>query len=714
MSTGRADRRLDARSSPTGDAGHAGVILSVRKRDGRLVPYQRHKVTGAILAAMEAQGASEPEFAAEIAAVVELTLLENQRRRLRRPEGEGRPSPGIEEIQDLVERALMELGRPAIAKAYILYRESRARIREALQVHRSDTLRSPVRVREAEGVSSWSKGRIVAALMGEAEVPRELAEEIAGAVEVRVFASGLRRITTGLVRELVAGELFERGRLDAVASLGSVGISRHDLRRILRAEPLRSWEASGSGAAAGAGIESRVAGEILRRHALDDVVSEGIGELHRSGDLHVEDLNQLHRPLALALDAELLAAGGHSTRSAFGVLDGAADLARCVSRVLVLEHPGAVLAPLVRSVRAGSPLGLSGWLRSLAAVARAAGIRIDLGSSGARFPGFNARLIEELAELPAGPHAPRLYLEGHELEALLADNAELAPLVERLFAEGRLASTWGEDEARFAAPGCRRLRRESGLLSCGAAVALNLPRLARRAGPFREGLVQSGLAELVQASLDLFRELDRFQAEHDAIRSIGLHVRRSYAIVPVGLREALRILGDGEIDPDQGARLLGLLNEAASRFATGGPLVVAPCSAFGERAAQRFAFADHQRARAEGAEQRWLFADAAGTSTGGGLETPVPYTADLRLSPVPLAPGGRFEAEVQKTLPSGALSMVGIPGRRDASDATPHLSAWRRFEVLRRAKRGEVVLELFPPPRPSLVRTAATPATSLD
>jgi len=38
------------------------------------------------------------------------------------------------------------------------------------------------------------------------------------------------------------------------------------------------------------------------------------------------------------------------------------------------------------------------------------------------------------------------------------------------------------------------------------------------------------------------------------------------ALVPVGLREALAILGDGEIRPEQGARLVGFMHELAARF----------------------------------------------------------------------------------------------------------------------------------------------------
>ncbi len=689
-------------------------VTRVRKRDGRVVPFQVEKITAAIAGAMAATGDHETGFASEVASVVELTLAGEGKK----PLAGGQPQvPEIEDIQDLVERALMELGRPQVAKAYILYRDRRARIREALRVHRSDALRTPIRVRETEGVSTWSKGRLVAALIDEAELPRDGAVEIAAGVERRVFASGLTRITTGLIRELVAGELLERGWTHALASLGVIGLARHDLRQVLAGRPLDEWERAAlvpaartparpafadpvADATGYAEPGDAVAGEVLRRFALEEIVPGGVGELHRAGDLHIEDLRTVHRPLTLCVEAELLASGGHSVASAQAVLDGAADLARRVSRVLVLERPADVLAPLARAARPGSPLGLVGFLRSLAAVARASGARIDLGACGPRFTSFTAKLVEALAELPAGRFAPHIYLDGHELEDVLAENARsptFALAVDRLMGDGRLCSTWGEADEAFAGPGCHRRRREPGIVSCGGAIALNLPRLARRGGAWREDLVQSGIAELVQAALEVAGALDSFQRTNDTDRALGFHARRSWAIVPVGLREALLFLGDGTIDPDQGARLLGLVAEASSRFALGAvtPVVpVAPCPFFGERAARRFAWLDERGQRQDGAEQRWLFSDAEVEQHARGALRP--YTADLRLSPVAGTGAGRHEAEALRTLPTGALSLAGLPGLAAADDETPYLSAWRRFEVLRRARSGEVVLELFP------------------
>ena len=100
-------------------------LRRVTKRDGREVPFDESKIQGAIAKAMAAAGEPDDGFAGEVAGVVRLTLEDRH--------GSGHV-PHIEEIQDLVEQALIELGRSAVAKAYILYRDQRARIRRALVV----------------------------------------------------------------------------------------------------------------------------------------------------------------------------------------------------------------------------------------------------------------------------------------------------------------------------------------------------------------------------------------------------------------------------------------------------------------------------------------------------------------------------------------------------------------------------------------------------
>ncbi|MGI6367619.1 MAG: ribonucleoside triphosphate reductase [Anaerolineae bacterium] len=96
-------------------------IAQVRKRDGRLVPFDQEKITNAIFKAAQSVGGDDRERAVFISdAVVNM---------LREQYGPG-AVPSVEEIQDLVERALIHYGHAKTAKAYILYRDLHSKLRD--------------------------------------------------------------------------------------------------------------------------------------------------------------------------------------------------------------------------------------------------------------------------------------------------------------------------------------------------------------------------------------------------------------------------------------------------------------------------------------------------------------------------------------------------------------------------------------------------------
>jgi ribonucleoside-diphosphate reductase alpha chain len=96
-------------------------IRSVRKRDGRVVPYDTSKVSEAIWKAVKATGGKDKSTAVDLSLKVN-QILENQF-------GES-VVPSVEDVQDAVEHVLIESGFARTAKAYILYRQKRAEIRE--------------------------------------------------------------------------------------------------------------------------------------------------------------------------------------------------------------------------------------------------------------------------------------------------------------------------------------------------------------------------------------------------------------------------------------------------------------------------------------------------------------------------------------------------------------------------------------------------------
>lgn len=100
--------------------------ISVIKRSGGVVPFDLNKISGAIMKAAVAVGQGTEEDADRLAQQVAQQVLALSAAKRE----EGRPTDvGVEEIQDLVEQALMASALPDLAKAYILYREKRAALR---------------------------------------------------------------------------------------------------------------------------------------------------------------------------------------------------------------------------------------------------------------------------------------------------------------------------------------------------------------------------------------------------------------------------------------------------------------------------------------------------------------------------------------------------------------------------------------------------------
>ena len=92
----------------------------VLKRDGRREAFEPAKISSAIVRAGEATGEFGPPAAQALSADVLAALAT---RTLQSP-------PAIEEIQDLVERALIAAGYLDTARAYIAYRDQHKRLRE--------------------------------------------------------------------------------------------------------------------------------------------------------------------------------------------------------------------------------------------------------------------------------------------------------------------------------------------------------------------------------------------------------------------------------------------------------------------------------------------------------------------------------------------------------------------------------------------------------
>lgn len=96
------------------------MIAQIIKRDGRQSAFELDKITNAIFQAAQASGGHDYQMAETLARQVEQNLEQTL-------SGE---NPTVEQIQDEVERVLVETGHARTAKRYILYRNERTRVRE--------------------------------------------------------------------------------------------------------------------------------------------------------------------------------------------------------------------------------------------------------------------------------------------------------------------------------------------------------------------------------------------------------------------------------------------------------------------------------------------------------------------------------------------------------------------------------------------------------
>jgi len=96
------------------------MITKIMKRDGREVPFNIEKIANAIFKAAQAAGGQDYKTSINLAEKVILLCDEEFKGQI----------PSVENIQDTVEKVLIESGHAKTAKEYILYRAERNRARD--------------------------------------------------------------------------------------------------------------------------------------------------------------------------------------------------------------------------------------------------------------------------------------------------------------------------------------------------------------------------------------------------------------------------------------------------------------------------------------------------------------------------------------------------------------------------------------------------------
>jgi len=260
------------------------MIKTIKKRDGQLVEFDKKKITEAIFAAMIAVGDENKAISEEIADQVIEKLEKKFKDKI----------PIVEEVQDIVEEVLIKEEMIRVAKAYILYRDKRRRVRESLKVRKKiknqksmTDLSLLVSTPTSENISPWDRKKIIQALVKEAELPLTISTKIAKAVEKKIVDLSLSEISTSLIRELVDNELFARGYEHNWRKQKIIGMPTFDLKQLFLS---KSKENSNIGTNNPEAINLTIAENTIKQYMLQEVFSKEVANAHLKGWIHIHDL----------------------------------------------------------------------------------------------------------------------------------------------------------------------------------------------------------------------------------------------------------------------------------------------------------------------------------------------------------------------------------------------------------------------------------------
>ncbi|MCM8814948.1 MAG: ATP cone domain-containing protein, partial [Candidatus Omnitrophica bacterium] len=326
-------------------------IEFIRKRDGRIVPFEKKKIADAIFKAAQSVGGQDRYLAEDLAEAVTVYLNKEFLGKI----------PTVEEIQDIVEKVLIKTGHAKTAKAYILYREKRARIRqitsgiiekdiieeqqEIARIKESTDLSLFVRT-SREDIVQWDIEKIVDSLIKETGIKQSIARFIAIEVEKFIIASKVKKLTAPLIRELVNAKLVEYGFEDARRKYTRLGLPLYDVKNVIfnpnkeNANIPHNPEAT----------NLTLAEQIKKEFALLEVFSPDVSDAHLHGDIHLHDLGFIDRPYCSGQSLEYV--------KKFGL-----HLPNALSIAKPAKHPETLLAHMVKFSAAlqGHFNGAIGW-----------------------------------------------------------------------------------------------------------------------------------------------------------------------------------------------------------------------------------------------------------------------------------------------------------------------------------------------------------------
>jgi len=262
------------------------LFRRIQKRDGRIVDFDRRKITEAIWAAARSVGGEDRATAELLTDRVIIYLGQLYDDHLLT----------IEEVQDAVEKVLIEQGHARTGKAFILYREERARERNLRGEGRSAPTQptlfreSLIRVRTSgDEPVRWDRKRIVEALLRETSLPAKFAETISREVEKEIIHGGMRAVTAPLIREMVSCKLLEHGLETERRQYTRLGMPLADVERLLGGH----GDPAGRRRPTPRADDRALAGELQRQFAFLSLFPAEVADAYLGGEIFVHHVDRI-------------------------------------------------------------------------------------------------------------------------------------------------------------------------------------------------------------------------------------------------------------------------------------------------------------------------------------------------------------------------------------------------------------------------------------
>ncbi|MCK4565342.1 MAG: hypothetical protein KAU94_11795, partial [Verrucomicrobia bacterium] len=254
-----------------------------KKRSGLIVPFSWQKIELAIDRAVDEVSrkhsvAKNEGLASKVAGQVLEQLSTPQSEFFVHPDENGRRTPQIEDVQDLVEILLAENGETLTVAAYKRYRKQREMARRNIRVRSAATGKVDVTDASLLLVESstsninlpWDRKRIVTQILDKTDLSVELAINVAKSVENRIIASDMTIINTTLIRELVNNELMERGFSHQLRDLSLYRVSKDFLESLMFTKSTENSNIVNNNPEA---VNMGIAELVLKQWALDTIFS---------------------------------------------------------------------------------------------------------------------------------------------------------------------------------------------------------------------------------------------------------------------------------------------------------------------------------------------------------------------------------------------------------------------------------------------------------